>query len=109
MEQARLVDFLDQDKGLYIEGCDFGFDNRTTELYQKFGCAYVGNGNDSLPGNVNTAIGQTGTITEGKNYTYLFQEAPDKYVDEIAANQGTIIFECHNSIGRADIYEESNT
>lgn len=43
------------------------------------------------------------------NYSYLFQQAPDKYVDEIAANQGAIIFECQNNSGRAVIYDGSNT
>lgn len=107
MEQSRLINFLNAGKGLYIEGCDFGFDNYTTQLYQKFGCTYLGDGNSS--GNVSSVTGQSSTIVEGKSYDYLYGQGPDFYVDYIGANGGTIFFTSQDNRGRAVNYDGGGT
>ncbi len=69
-----------------------------------FGCTYLGDGNDSATGNVNTVTGQSGSITNGKNYDYLYRRGPDNYVDYIGANGGTIFFKSQDGFGRAVNY-----
>ena len=91
-------------KGLYIEGVDFGADNYNSQLYSYFGCSFLGTGNSSFYGNVSLVEGQPATIAEGKNYNYLYQEPPDHYVDEIDADEGTILFRDQTGIGRAISY-----
>lgn len=105
VSQSQLVAFLNQGKGLYIEGSDFGYSNSTTQLYQMFGCAYVGNGNPYTTGNVNTLAGQVSTIVEGKDYLYLYQNWPDQYVDLIDATDGTLLYLSQDGNGRAVEYE----
>jgi len=103
-DRIKLTNFLESGKGLYIEGCDFGLYNDTTELYQKFGCKFISDGNYSTIGNVNNVTGTTGSITSGSNFTYLYQQEPDNYVDVIDADSGTIIFRSQDSYGRAISY-----
>lgn len=103
-EQAQLIDFLDQGKGLYIEGCDFAAHNNGTAFFQRFGCAFVSNGNPATTGNVSSVTGQAGSIVEGKGYSYLYQQPPDAYVDDIDASGGAVIFQCQANCGRAVSY-----
>jgi len=102
MDQTTLINYLNSHKGVYLEGADFGFNNSTSSLYAMFGCTYDGDGNAS--GNVSTVTGQTGSIAQGKNYDYLYQEGPDSYVDYIGANGGTIFFRSQDTYGRAVNY-----
>jgi len=94
---------LNTGKGLYIEGADFGYNNNSTQLYQKFGCTYAGDGNAS--GNIQTVTGQIGTIADGLSYDYLYGQGPDSYVDYITENGGTLFFEDHTTRGRAIVYD----
>lgn len=105
MSQSKLVAFLNQGKGLYIEGSDFGKENDASQLYQMFGCSYAGDGNPYSTGNVSTLAGQVGTIVEGKDYQYLYQDWPDQYVDLINATNGTLLYQCQSGFGRAVEYE----
>lgn len=98
--------FLDQGKSLYIEGCDFGVSNSTTELYQRFACNFIDHGNSPTVGNISSVTGQGGTMVQGLDYDYLYQDGPDSYVDIISANGGTIIYQCQSLSGRAVIYED---
>jgi microcystin-dependent protein len=102
VERTTLINFLNAGKGLYIEGCDFGYDNRNTPLYPMFGCAYVGDGSSS--GNVQSVTGQSSTFADGLNYNYLYQQGPDFYVDYISAVNGTIFFKSQDNQGRAVNY-----
>lgn len=96
---------MDSGKGLYIEGCDFGAYNSSSDLYQRFGCAYLNDGWPSTIGNVSSLTGQSGTFVQGYNYDYLFQQDPDNFVDEITANGGTIIYASQDAVGRAIMYD----
>ncbi len=97
------MDFLNTGKGLYIEGPDFGYDNSSTELYKKFGCVWLGDGEAS--GNVQTITGQSGTIVEGLSFNYLYAQGPDYYVDYIGEDGGTLIFRCQSGNGRVITYD----
>ncbi|MGB3341126.1 MAG: hypothetical protein WBB37_06565 [bacterium] len=91
---------------MYIEGCDFGAYNSTTELFNKFSSSYINDGYPSSIGNISSISGQNNTITQGLNFEYLYQQGPDNYVDLISANGGTMIYQCQNPSGRAVIYED---
>lgn len=68
------------------------------------GATYMGDGNYYTTGNVSTASGLTGAITAGLSYGYMYQQAPDNYVDYISASTGTLIFNSQDSYGRAVCY-----
>lgn len=93
---------MNSGRGVYLEGADFGYNNSSTPIYPMFGCSYLGDGN--AIGNVMNVIGQAGSITQGKNYDYLYQQGPDSYVDYIGANGGTIIYRSQENNGRAVSY-----
>jgi hypothetical protein len=69
-----------------------------------FGCTFVDHGYASFLGNVMSVAGQDGSIAAGMNYSYLYQQGPDSYVDEIEENGGTIFFKSQDSKGRAVYY-----
>lgn len=99
-----MVDYLNDDGRVYIEGCDFAANNDTTALYQMFGGTFAGDGNDMATGNISTASGMAGTITDGMAFGYLYHEWPDNYVDYITPGAGTVIFRCQTGCNRAIIY-----
>lgn len=96
--------FLDQGKGLYIEGTDFGPYNRFTELYPYFGCTWLGDGEPMIPGNVVDLTGVPGTLFENVSFDYLYQDSPDNFVDFIGQDNGLVFFESQDSKGRAVYY-----
>lgn len=89
---------------MYIEGPDFGSANYTEELYGMFGCTFIDHGTSSSFGNVVSLEGQDGSIGDGMNYDYLYQQGPDNFVDEIGEDGGTIFFKSQESKGRAVCY-----
>jgi hypothetical protein len=68
-----------------------------------FGCTWAGDGLAS--GNVQNVTGQGGSIGEGLNYNYLYNEGPDFYVDYINADGGTILFTSQDVLNRAISYD----
>jgi len=68
------------------------------------GANYVGDGNAYTTGNVVSVAGQTGAFTQGLSYNYMYQQAPDNYVDYISASTGTLIFSSQENYGRAVCY-----
>jgi len=68
------------------------------------GANYVGDGNAYTTGNVVSVAGPTGAFTQGLSYNYMYQQAPDNYVDYISASTGTLIFSSQESYGRAVCY-----
>ena len=99
-----MISFLDSGKGLYIEGTDFGYDNSSTALYQRFGCSYVGDGNPSSTGNVQYVNGQTGSFADALSYDHLYQQLVDNYVDILGSTGGTLFFRSQDNQGRAVNY-----
>ena len=108
MEQSRLINFLDTGGGVYIEGTDFGYDNSTTTLYQRFGCSYVGDGNPYTTGNVQYVDGQSGSFADAMSYNYPYQQLVDNYVDILGSTGGTLFFRSQDNQGRAVNYSGSS-
>lgn len=102
--QTNLVNFLNRGKGLYIEGCDVAFYNNQTNLFRMFGCTFIGDGNPPGLGNVQTVFGQDSSIVRWKLFSYLYKQAPDRYVDIIGPAAGRIFFKSQDSLGRAVHY-----
>ncbi len=104
---TKLANFLEQGKGLYVEGNDFGFNNSSSNLYKMFGCNFLGSGDiiDSL-------IGEDGSIVEGKSYTSIggpsIGGGINCYIDDISADEGTLIFKCDRNKGHGVTYEGQN-
>ncbi len=94
-------------RSLYIEGSDFGSHNAGDTLYDMFGCNYVSDGAPYFQGNCQVLSGQNGTITNGMNFNYLYQEPPDHCVDVISANGGTVIFKSQDGLSRAIVFSGS--
>jgi hypothetical protein len=69
-----------------------------------FGCTFIDHGASSSFGNVISLEGQDGSIADGMNYDYLYQQGPDNFVDEIEENGGTMFFKSQDSKGRAVCY-----
>lgn len=102
MERETLAAFLNAGKGLYIEGCDFGAHNQGTELYNMFGTTF------KLPGapvgNVSMVTGQPGSLLDGLFFSYLYENNPDRSVDILEPDQGSLLFESQDSSGRVILY-----
>jgi len=58
-QQQQLVDFLNDGKGLFIDGNDFGYFHNANTIYKMFGCSYLGDSNvfSSLTGDDNRLLG----------------------------------------------------
>ncbi len=106
-QQTSLINFLNDGKGIYVGGNDFGYFQKNTNFYKMFGCTYVGDG--SYINNVQNLTGQTGTLMEGAQINYTYGSAyPDQYVDYISSNGGDILFKCQKNYGRAVAYAGSD-
>lgn len=102
-EQQRLVDFLNDGKGLYIEGNDFGYMHQSTTLLQMFGITWGGAGNYSH--NVQTLNGQADTAHHGIEMAYTYGVGyPDQWVDSFHPNGADILARCQLGHGRVSAY-----
>ncbi|MBN2465709.1 hypothetical protein JXD38_08845 [candidate division WOR-3 bacterium] len=97
---AQLTAYLDSGHPVYAEGGDFGYSNATSELWPYFGASYLGDGQPSSTGNVQSLNGEAGTLAEGMGLTYLYQQEPDNYVDELGSDGGTVVVRSQENIGR---------
>lgn len=87
---------------MYIEGVDLGYSNGTTNFYKMLGTTFNADGDK-----ITSLSGQIGSIVAGKNYSSYFANHPiNGYIDEISANQGTLLFKCNGGKGRAVSYKE---
>lgn len=68
------------------------------------GATYLGDGNSYTTGNIQSVTGRAGTFTAGLSLGYMYQQAPDNYVDYIGANAGTLIFASQDGNGRTVCY-----
>ena len=87
---------------LYIEGTDFGYNHHTTGLFVHYlGATYIdraGNNNTGVTYEIN---GQPGTFTSGLRYPYMGGQPYHILVDQISADEGTLIFDDEDHLGRA--------
>jgi hypothetical protein len=99
-----LINFLDSGRGVYIEGANFGSQNEGTPIYDKFGCALAGVGDIYDIGNIETVSGEPGTLADGLDFNYMYQQPPDNLLDNIEANGGTLFFKSQDGLGRGVNY-----
>lgn len=55
-------------------------------------------------GNVSMVTGQPGSLLDGMFYPYLYENNPDRFVDILEPNQGSLLFESQDSSGRVILY-----
>lgn len=89
---------------MYVDGNNVGFDNGKTAFYAMTGCAYGGWGMPTQD-NIKTLAGQSGTITEGTDYTFMTGVHPNVSLDYVNSNGAKIIFKCQDGKGRGSTYE----
>jgi hypothetical protein len=97
---AQLIAYLNSGHPVYAEGGDFGYSNNASELWPYFGASYLGDGQPSSTGNVQSLSGEAGTLAEGMSFAYLYQQEPDSYVDELGADGGTVVIRSQDNVGR---------
>jgi hypothetical protein len=73
-------------------------------LYEKFGTRLAGVGNAWQTGNIETVCGETGSIADGLDYNYLYQQPPDHLVDYIEPTAGLIAFKSQDGLARGITY-----
>jgi hypothetical protein len=98
-QQQQLVDFLNDGKGLYIGGNDFGYFNGNDPIYKMFGCTYLGDHT-----NITSLDGQADTLMQDSGINYAGAGYPDDYLDWFASDGGDLIFKCQSNLGRAVAY-----
>jgi len=103
-----LTEFLDAGKGLYIEGCDFAAQNDTTQLLQRFGCAFGDGGLPKDSGNVSMIIGQSSSPVNGLEFGYPFKQDPDNFVDYLTPQSGIPMFKSQDSLTRVVCWSGSS-
>lgn len=55
-------------------------------------------------GNVSSVTGQSGSLVDGMFYSYLYENNPDRFVDKLTPNGGSLLFESQDSSGRTLLY-----
>ena len=98
-QQQDLVGFLNDGKGLYIGGNDFGYFNGGDPIYSMFGCTYLGDHTD-----VTSLAGQTDTLLDGSTINYSNAGYPGDYLDWIGSAGGDLLYKCQSSRYRAVAY-----
>jgi hypothetical protein len=87
-EILTLTAFIDEGGDVYIEEPVFGGTYYTNggpeavELWNRFHCTYAVGSNMS-EGNVQSVVGQGGSLTEPMSFNYDFQDLPDQFVGAI--------------------------
>ncbi|MGQ9705619.1 MAG: hypothetical protein ACUVWP_01270 [bacterium] len=91
-DEIKLVEYLQGGGAIYIEGGDFSFSYRSSELFSYTKAKFENDGRKYTDGNVDFADGVIGTILEGisMEYSAYKKSLPDNYIDEISANGGKI-------------------
>ena len=102
-QQQDLVGFLNDGKGLYIGGNDFGYFNGGDPIYSMFGCTYLGDHTD-----VTSLTGPNNTLLGGSTINYANAGYPGDYLDWIGSNGGDLLYRCQNNLYRAVAYAGPN-
>lgn len=91
-DEDKLIDYLNGGGAIYIEGGDFAYSYRSSELFSYTGAKFEDDGRNYTLGNVDFADGVAGTLLEGISIEYSAYKKylPDNYVDEISQTSGKI-------------------
>ncbi|MBN2415347.1 T9SS type A sorting domain-containing protein [bacterium] len=102
-EQARLIDFLNDGKALYMEGADLLKDLQGTALSAFIGCEY---GDDGLDyGNVYSVFGTAGSEWEDYAFTYTSYGKADYSLDIMKEGAAVLLFRDQNDQGRVSMWQ----
>ncbi len=104
VELSRLISYLKNGNGLYIEGNDFFRDHQDSGLFDHLGCAYVEDGDSWFRGKISTLQGQRRGITSKFSFKFLDRIEPNASPDIIEATEGRVIFASQDGKGRAVSY-----
>jgi hypothetical protein len=96
------MDYMESGGPVYVEGCDIGFNNATSDIWPYFGAAYLGDG--SVTGNVSSVRGASGSFAEQLAFGYPFAQGPDSYVDVLGPAAGQLLLLDQADTGRAVVY-----
>ncbi len=91
-ERNDLHDYIALGNPVLITGNDFGYLYSGDPLYNKFYISYVADGNPFATGNIKKLYGKDDRFTRGMEFSYLFQDTCDNYVDRIDASGADTIF-----------------
>lgn len=100
-----MIDFIESGKSVYIEGVDFAMNHVSTPLFPLFGCEYIDDGNEE---NVYYLDGVSDTITDGISMDYQYGSDSDYMVDVVGGDEGTMILQCQDGLGRVVAYDGDN-
>lgn len=101
--ERKLLEFLALGKSIYIEGTNYAADHAGTDLFNRLGIGFAGDGGVY---NVEDLRAENQTIVSDLNFEYLFQTDADYSVDELtAANGATVLFKSQDNIARTVAYE----
>jgi len=92
---------------VYAEGTDLGYNNQYNELWPRFGCRFLADGNIGATGNVQNLVGQWGSFARGLDVGYLYRQDPDNYVDEFGTSGGSMVYVDQSGIGRVVCYDHA--
>ncbi len=112
-EAAALLAFTDGGGSLYIEEPNFGGQYSESgsasqmDLWDRFHCSYS-MGSAKSVGNVQTLVGQTGSVGDGMNFSYDYQNDPDQFVGKIGPDDAAtdLIWEDQGAEGRGTVYTD---
>ncbi|MCU0607337.1 MAG: T9SS type A sorting domain-containing protein [Candidatus Edwardsbacteria bacterium] len=83
-QQDSLVKFNNDGGALIVSGNDFGEMYDGTALFNLFGADYLGAGNTSATGNIDSLGGMSDAFSRGMAFHYPYQQEEDNSVDLIA-------------------------
>ncbi|MRR08781.1 T9SS type A sorting domain-containing protein, partial [bacterium] len=83
-QQDSLVKFNNDGGALIVSGNDFGEMYDGTALYNLFGADYLGAGNSSATGNIDSLGGMDDAFSRGMAFHYPYQQEEDNSIDLIA-------------------------
>lgn len=100
--RAQLISYLNAGGGVYFEGNDIGYSNRTYDIWPYTGLNYVGDGSAATTGNVQNLTGSL--MCSGMEFGYPYKSEADGYVDYFSPDGGAMIFTSQDDLGRVGCY-----
>ncbi|MEO0094955.1 MAG: hypothetical protein ABIL46_07400 [candidate division WOR-3 bacterium] len=87
-EQTTLITYINSRFPTMVEGNDFGSMYYATNLYNKYGATYLGDGAHYVNGNIDTLYGCMGTSFADETLKYQYKSLVDNYPDSISPRAG---------------------
>lgn len=88
-DQETLIEYLDDNGSIYLEGANVATDHHTTEFFGYFGANLLSSGTNNEIQNLN---GEESSITENLNFTYSGGTDAHYQIDRLESGEGNILF-----------------